>query len=109
MTKQKRLRGRLAVQQLPIYYFCYSKVFHWPNNLAPFFSQSEEAPPLSVKLQEQDIMLLVKRNVIGSFEPLRILIGQIRAFSHDVTATILVSKNNKTVAMLGFGNKSCGS
>ena len=54
-------------------------------------------------------MLLVKRNVIGSFEPLGILIGQITAFSHDVTAAILVSKNNETVAMLGFGNKSCGS
>ena len=55
-------------------------------------------------------MLLVKLlNSIGSFEPLHILIGQIRAFSHDVTAAILVSQNNKTVAMLGFGNKSCGS
>ena len=65
----------LAVQQLPMCYFCYSKLFHWPNNLAPFFSQSEGTPPQSMKLQEQDITLLVKRNVIGSFEPLRILIG----------------------------------
>ena len=55
------------------------------------------------------MMLLVELNVIGSFEPLHILIGQIGAFSHDVTVAILVSKNNKTVAMLGFGNKSCGS
>lgn len=62
-----------------------------------------------MKLQEQDMMPLVERNVIGSFEPLHILIEQIGAFSHDVTAAILVSKNNKTVAMLGFGNKSCGS
>ena len=53
-------------------------------------------------------MLLVKRNVIDSFEPLRILIGQIRAFSHDATAAILVFKNNKTVAMLGFGNNPVG-
>ena len=97
-TKTAARLGRLAVQQLPICYFCYSKLFHWPNNLAPFFSQSEETPPLSMKLQELDKTLLVKRNVSGSFEPLRILIGQIRAFSHDVTAAILVSQNDKTVA-----------
>ena len=82
-------RGRLPVQQLPICYFCYAKLFHWLNNLAPFFSQSEEKPPLSIKLQEQDIILLVKRNVIGSFEPLRILIEQNGVFSHNVTAAIL--------------------
>ena len=46
-----------AVQQLQICYFCYSKLFQWPNNLAPFFSQSEGTPPQSMKLQEQDITL----------------------------------------------------
>ena len=80
VTKQKRLRGRLAVQQLQICYFCYSKLFQWPNNLAPFFSQSEGTPPQSMKLQEQDITLLVKRNVIGSFEPLRIWLGRLDLF-----------------------------
>ena len=32
-----------------------------------------------------------------------------RAFSHDVTAAILVFQNNETAAMLGVLNKPCGS
>ena len=90
MTRQKLPgEGDYQFSSFRFVSFCYAKLFHWPNNLAPFFSQSEEKPPLSIKLQEQDIILLVKRNVIGSFEPLRILIEQNGVFSHNVTAAIL--------------------